>query len=159
MLKSKYRSLRRFHTLIIVRRVIDMVKLIMGPKGTGKTKALVELVRRAVEEESGSVVCIEKDKNLTYDIPYTVRLIHSSDYCFGSVEFFKGFISGLHAANYDISHIFIDNLLKMFDDIDMDRLSSLLDELDALGEKENVKFTISATADPNTVGDNIKKYL
>jgi ABC-type branched-subunit amino acid transport system ATPase component len=85
-----------------------MVKLIMGPKGTGKTKALVELVKKAVEEESGSVVCLEKDKNLTYDVPYTARLIHASDYNFGSFEFFRGFISGLHAANYDITHVFID---------------------------------------------------
>lgn len=136
-----------------------MVKLIMGPKGTGKTKALVEQVRRAVEEEHGSVVCLEKDKKLTYDIPYTARLIHASDYSFGSIEFFKGFISGLHAANYDISHIFIDNFFKMFEEANFDNLSGLIDELDAFGKKEGIKFTISATADPATVGDNIKKYL
>lgn len=136
-----------------------MVKLILGPKGTGKTKALVEQVHKAVEEEHGSVVCLEKDKKLTYDIPYTVRLIHASDYNFGTVEFFMGFISGLHAANYDISHIFIDNFFKMFNDADFDALSGIIDELDALGEKEGIKFTISATADPALVGDNIKKYL
>lgn len=136
-----------------------MVKLIMGPKGTGKTKSLVELVSKAVQEESGSVVCLEKDRKLTYDIPYTVRLVHASDYKFGSMEFFKGFICGLHAANYDISHVFIDNFFKMFDETDMDKLAELLAELDAFGEKEGIKFTISATADPDTVGDNIKKYL
>ena len=135
-----------------------MVKLIVGSKGTGKTKALVELVRQAVEEESGSVVCLEKDKNLTYDIPYTVRLIHASDYKFESMEFFKGFISGLHAANYDISHVFIANLFKMFDEPDMNKIAELLDELNAFGEKENIKFTITATAELDTVGDNIKKY-
>ena len=56
-----------------------MVKLIMGLKGSGKTKTLVDLVRKAVDEEHGCVVCIEKDKNLTYDIPYTARLIHASE--------------------------------------------------------------------------------
>ncbi len=136
-----------------------MVKLIMGPKGTGKTKSLVEMVKNAVQEESGSVVCIEKDKNLTYDVPYTVRLIHASDYCFGSPEFFMGFISGLHAANYDISHVFIDNFFKMFSETEMDKLAFLLDDLNVFGEKEGIKFTISATADPSAVGDNIKKYL
>ena len=69
-----------------------MVKLIIGSKGTGKTKKLIELVKRAVQEETGSIVCLEKDKNLTYDIPYTVRLIHAGDYHFQSIEFFKGFI-------------------------------------------------------------------
>lgn len=135
-----------------------MVHLIMGLKGSGKTKSLVERVKHAVEEENGSVVCIEKDKNLTYDIPYTVRLVHASDYKFGSIDFFKGFISGLHAANYDISHVFIDNFLKMFEETDMDKVADLLDELDAFGEKEGIKFTISATADPAAVGERIKKY-
>lgn len=130
----------------------------MGLKGSGKTKSLVERVKHAVEEENGSVVCIEKDKNLTYDIPYTVRLVHASDYKFGSIDFFKGFISGLHAANYDISHVFIDNFLKMFEETDMDKVADLLDELDAFGEKEGIKFTISATADPAAVGERIKKY-
>ncbi len=135
-----------------------MVKLIIGSKGTGKTKKLIELVKRAVQEETGSIVCLEKDKNLTYDIPYTVRLIHAGDYHFQSIEFFKGFINGLHAANYDISHIFIANLLKMFDTNNIDEVAELLAELDAFGEKENIKFTISATADTENLGDNIKKY-
>ena len=135
-----------------------MVKLIVGSKGTGKTKKLVELVKHAVEEENGSVVCIEKDKNLTFDIPHTVRLIHASDYSFKSIEFFKGFISGLHAANYDISHVFIANILKMCEDVDMDKVAQLLDELNAFGEKESIIFTVTATVDPETLGDNIKKY-
>ena len=135
-----------------------MVKLIAGPKGNGKTKSLVELVKHAVEEENGSVVCLEKDKNLTFDIPHTVRLIHASDYSFESIEFFKGFISGLHAADYDISHVFIANLLKMLNETDLDKVAELLDALDAFGKKENINFTITATADPETFGDNIKKY-
>ena len=136
-----------------------MVKLIMGLKGSGKTKSLVELVKKAIDEEHGSVVCIEKDKNLTYDIPYTVRLIHASDYKFSTVEFFMGFISGLHAANYDITHIFIDNFLKMLDETDMDKIASLLEEISAFGEKEGIRFTISATGDPDSVGENISKYF
>ncbi|MEG2104372.1 MAG: ATP-binding protein [Oscillospiraceae bacterium] len=136
-----------------------MVKLIMGPKGTGKTKSLVELVKHAVAEENGSVVCLEKDKNLTYDIPYTARLIHAGDYDFGSFDFFKGFISGLHAANYDITHVFIDNFFKMLDEPDMDKVADLLDKLDVFGAKENINFTISATADPTAVNDRIKKYF
>ena len=136
-----------------------MVKLIVGPKGTGKTKSLVEKVKYAVDEENGCVVCLEKDKNLTYDIPYTVRLIHASDYEFGSVDFFMGFISGLHAANYDITHIFIDNFFKMFKDPDLEKMEDILAELEAFGVKENIKFTICATADPATVGDRIKRYL
>ena len=89
-----------------------MVKLIMGLKGSGKTKTLVELVKQAVEVESGNVVCIEKNKALTYDIPYTVRLINGGDYAISTAELMRGFLCGLHAGNYDITHIFIDNFFK-----------------------------------------------
>lgn len=136
-----------------------MVKLIMGLKGSGKTKTLVELVRKAANEEHGDIICIEKDKNLTYDIPYTIRLIHASDYNIGSFEFLRGFISGLYAGNYDITHIFIDNFFKMIDDTSNEAVEGILAWLDAFSEKENVKFTISATKDQADVTDAIRKYF
>ena len=136
-----------------------MVNLIMGLKGSGKTKRLVDLVRQAVAEENGDVICLEKKKDLTYDIPYQARLIHASDYLFDSNEFFKGFISGLHAGNYDITHVFIDNFLKIIDSTDLKEVEAILAWLDDFSEKQGIKFTISATADPETVGEGIRKYL
>ena len=136
-----------------------MVKIMVGLKGSGKTKRLVELVRTAVDEEQGDVICIEKDKNLTYDIPYQARLIHASDYNFGTFEFMKGFISGLRAGNYDISHIFIDNFHKMFNSSTEDKVVDFLDWLDSFAANEGIKFTITMTADPQTLGENIKKYM
>ena len=71
-----------------------MVKLIMGLKGSGKTKNLIELIRKAEETEIGDVVCIEKGGKLRYDIPFRVRLVETSQYDFSGYEFIKGFISG-----------------------------------------------------------------
>lgn len=136
-----------------------MVKVIVGLKGSGKTKRLVELIREAVQEEHGDVVCIEKDKNLTYDIPYQARLIHASDYEIGTFEFMKGFISGLCAGNYDICHIFIDNFHKMFNSGSETQVVDFLNWLSAFAEKENTRFTITMTADPQTVGEEIRKYI
>ena len=136
-----------------------MVKIIMGPKGTGKTKALVELVKKAVEEEHGDVVCIEKDKNLTYDIPYTARLIHAAEYGIASNELLRGFISGLHAGNYDITHVFIDNFYKILNDTSDETVADFLDWLDDFSKKDNVDFTISATADPTAVSERIRKFF
>lgn len=135
-----------------------MVKLIMGLKGSGKTKTLVELVKQAVEVESGSVVCIERNNALTYDIPYTVRLINGGDYGINTFELMKGFLCGLHAGNYDITHIFIDNFFKMVED-DNEKVAAFLEWLEAFSTKENVKFTISASKDPNEVPDSIKKFF
>ena len=136
-----------------------MVKLIMGLKGSGKTKKLVDLVRKAVEEAHGDVVCIEKDKNLTYDIPYTARLIHAGEYNINSKVLLRGFISGLHAGNYDITHVFIDNFYKMLDDKSDDAVADLLDWMEDFSKRESVEFTISATAEPDRVGPRIKKYF
>ena len=136
-----------------------MVKLIMGLKGSGKTKKLVDLVRKAVDEAHGDVVCIEKDKNLTYDIPYTARLIHAGEYGINSNTLLRGFISGLHAGNYDITHVFIDNFYKMLDDRSEDAVADLLDWMEAFSQRENVEFTISATADRESVGPRISKYF
>lgn len=135
-----------------------MVQLIMGLKGSGKTKRLVEMVKTAIDNETGSVVCIEKDKKLTYDIPYQVRLIHASDYAIGSVEFMKGFLSGLHAGNYDITHVFIDNFAKMLTDVSEQQIAEFLAWLDAFSAKENITFTLSMTMDPKTACEDIKKY-
>ena len=136
-----------------------MVKLILGLKGSGKTKKLVDLVREAVKMENGDVVCIEKEKKLTYDIPYQARLIEAVSYDTGSYEFIKGFICGLHSGNYDITHVFVDNFYKIVSNKDPVVFGEFLDWLEDFSEKEKIEFVISVTMDPDTVGDAIKKYM
>jgi hypothetical protein len=136
-----------------------MVKVIMGLKGTGKTKQLIELVRRASEEEAGSVVCMEKSQKLTYDVPHTVRLIETDDYNITGYDQMRGFICGLHAANYDITHIFIDSLLRIIGrDVD-DETARFLDWCEGFSERNNVKFTMMISADTALAGDDVKKYF
>ena len=136
-----------------------MVKLILGLKGSGKTKKLVDLVREAVKMENGDVVCIEKEKKLTYDIPYQARLIEAGTYDTGPYEFIKGFICGLHSGNYDITHVFVDNFYKIVSNKDPVVFGEFLDWLEDFSEKEKIEFVISVTMDPDTVGDAIKKYM
>ena len=137
-----------------------MVKLMMGLKGSGKTKQLIELVRKADKEEPGDVVFVEKGTKLTYDIPHTVRLIDASQYQFeNGYDFFKGFISGMHSANYDITHIFIDSVLKIIG-IDVDeRAEEFLKWCEDFSVRENVKFTLTISADISKATDGIRKYL
>ena len=130
----------------------------MGLKGSGKTKRLIEMVNGALQEESGAVVVIEKDKKLTFDIPYQARLVFASDYSIGTVEFFKGLLSGLHAGNYDITHIFIDNFVKMMPGVSEQDIEEFLVWLDAFSQKESVNFTVSMTLNPDEVSEKIKSY-
>ena len=140
--------------------LVKLVKLMMGLKGSGKTKHLIELVHKANRDEPGDVVFVEKGTKLTYDIPHTVRLIDASQYQFEKgYDFFKGFISGLHSANYDITHIFIDSVLKIIGaDVD-EGTEDFLKWCEAFGDRENVKFTLTISADISKATEGIKKYF
>ena len=136
-----------------------MVKIIMGLKGSGKTKKLVDLVREAVNEGNGDVVCIEKERKLTFDIPYQARLIDAGAYDIGSYEFFKGLICGIHAGNYDITHFFIDNFYKLVEDKSPEALSSFIAWLEAFSKAENIEFVISISGDTELAPENVKALL
>jgi len=136
-----------------------MVRLIMGVKGSGKTKQLIEMINNAAKDEPGNVVCIEASSALTYDIHYHIRLIDAQEYRLNSFESFRGFISGLYAGNYDISHVFIDNLCKSVESDVGRETEDFLNWLDAFGEKNNIKFTVTISADPSSATDGMKKFL
>ncbi len=136
-----------------------MVSLIMGLKGSGKTKKLVDMVRQAVNACHGDVVCIEKERKLTYDIPYQARLIDAGTYDIGSYEFLKGLICGIHAGNYDMTHFFIDKFYKMVGDKSPEALCKFIAWLDSFATTENIDFVISISVDPETVPEELKKYI
>ncbi len=136
-----------------------MVKIIMGLKGSGKTKILVGLVCTAVSEGNGDVVVIEKERKLTYDIPYQARLIDAGSYDIGSFEFLKGFISGIHAGNYDITHFFIDNFYKLVNDREEAKVVNFIQWLAAYAERENIEFVISMSSDIEKCPEVLKQYL
>ena len=136
-----------------------MVRLIMGVKGSGKTKQLIELINNAAKDEPGNVVCIEANRTMTYDIHYHIRLIDAQEYNLDSYELFRGFISGLYAVNYDISHVFIDNLCKTIG-VDVDaETEKFLNWLERFSEKNSVKFTVTITADESLATEGMRNYL
>jgi len=136
-----------------------MVRLIMGVKGSGKTKQLIEMINNAAKDEPGNVVCIEANRNLTYDIHYQIRLIEAQEYRLSNYDLYRGFISGLYAGNYDISHIFIDNLCKTMGGEVTRETEEFLNWMDAFGEKNGIKFTVTISADLALATDGMQKYL
>ncbi|MDY4220190.1 MAG: hypothetical protein SOY32_07205 [Candidatus Faecousia sp.] len=135
-----------------------MVKVIMGLKGSGKTKQLVKEINEAVQSESGSVVCVEFVQKLTYDIDYRVRLIDAKEYAITDATLLKGFISGLHAGNFDITHVFIESLYKF---IGNDRAAgeAFVAWCDAFGKANDMRFTITVSDEPEKASEEMKKYL
>ena len=130
-----------------------MIKLFIGGKGSGKTKALIELVNNAANTSAGSVVCIEKGDKLKLDITYKARLIDSDYYAISNAEALYGFLSGILASNNDITDIFVDGTLKI---CDVDGFASILPKLDEIAKNVNLVMTASIPVDE--CPESIKKY-
>ena len=130
----------------------------MGLKGSGKTKKLIDAVHAAVAEAHGDVVCIEYGKKLTYDVSYKVRLVDSEEYAISSPEMLKGFLSGLHAGNFDITHVFIDNLYKTIGN-DKAAGEEFIVWCAKFAADNNMNITISVSEDPANASENVKQYL
>ena len=135
-----------------------MIHVIMGLKGSGKTKKMIDAIQAAVAEDHGSVVCIEYGKKLTYDVSYKVRLCDSKEYGISSPEMLKGFLSGLHAGNFDITHVFIDNLYKTIGS-DVATAESFIAWCATFAEANNMNITMTISEDPANVSEEVKKYL
>ena len=135
-----------------------MIHVIMGLKGSGKTKKLIDSINETVAGANGDVVCIEYGKKLTYDVNYRVRLVDSKEYGINSLDMLKGFLSGLHAGNFDITNVYIDNLYKT---IGNDRAAGeeFVIWCAAFAEANNMNITITVSDDPNLSSDEIKKFL
>ena len=135
-----------------------MIHVIMGLKGSGKTKKLIDAIHDAVAEAHGDVVCIEYGRKLTYDVTYKVRLVDSKEYGISSPEMLKGFLSGLHAGNFDITHVFIDNLYKTIGD-DKTAGEDFITWCAKFAADNNMEITITVSEDPANVSENLKQYL
>ena len=135
-----------------------MIHIIMGLKGSGKTKKLIASINEAVASANGDVVCIEYGKKLTYDINYRVRLVDSKEYGINSLDMLKGFLSGLHAGNFDITNVYIDNLYKT---IGTDRATGeeFILWCAQFAEANQMNITITVSDDPAGASDEVKKFL
>ena len=135
-----------------------MIHVIMGLKGSGKTKKLIDSIHETVESANGDVVCIEYGKKLTYDVNYRVRLVDSQEYCISTPDMLKGFLSGLHAGNFDITHVYIDNLYKT---IGNDRAAgeAFILWCADFAKANQMEITVTVSDDPELASEEIKKYL
>ena len=136
-----------------------MVRLIMSGSGEGKTKQLIELMENAAEQEVGCMVCIEPKRNMSFNLRHQTRMIDSSEFAVDSFESLRGFICGLYAGNYDISHILIDDLCKVAHNSDERQLGEFLNWLDSFSAPMNLKVTVTVSAAPDSATDTMRKYM
>jgi energy-coupling factor transporter ATP-binding protein EcfA2 len=142
---------------ILNKGVIILISLIIGKKGSGKTKKMIELVNKAVENSKGNVVCIEKETKLTHDVNYRARLIATDHFSISGYDSFFGFLCGICAGDYDITDIFIDATLKI-GGRDYGELAGFLKKVSQLGKITDTDFTFTVSADAEELPAEIFEY-
>ena len=133
-----------------------MIKLITGPKGSGKTKQLIDMINENLSVVKGNIVCIEKAMQETHNINAAVRLIDVDEYKIADYNTFYGFFAGVLAGNYDIEQVYVDGLIKVGGK-DLEALGNLLEKVDAIAADKLVVFTVSSPVEE--LPESVKKYL
>ncbi|PWM47540.1 MAG: hypothetical protein DBX47_00455 [Clostridiales bacterium] len=136
-----------------------MIKIFMGLKGTGKTKALIDQVNASVSEEHGSVICIEKGDKLRFQISPQARLISADEFKINDYSSFYGFVSGLIAGNYDITALYVDSIMKICGTDDIPAFEEFIEKLQHIITNHDIKIFITVSCDVNLATDKIKKYF
>ena len=134
------------------------MKIIIGVKGTGKTKALIDMANSALDSSKGSVICIEKGDKLRFDIKYQVRLIDSDEYHVTDADALYGFVAGILASDHDVTDLFIDSALKICKN-DYDAFDSFLKDLDFLAKKIGVNVVMTSSIPVEEASETVKQYL
>lgn len=135
-----------------------MIKLIVGNKGSGKTKALIQMATEAVETSKGNVVCVEKGDTLKFDLTHQVRLIDIDDYNVTGFDAFYGFFAGLFAGNYDITEVFVDGVFKVCGK-DFIAFGLFVEKLVKLLDSNEASMTFTVSCDKNDLPTSIHQYL
>ena len=134
-----------------------MIKLLIGTKGTGKTKALIEQVNAASSVAKGNVVFISNNtSSAMFDISRNVRMTDTTDFDIVNYSEFEGFICGIISGNYDITNIFVDGLFKIVKSDDLDGLETFLTRLEKISKKFDISFVLSLSIDADTAPDYVK---
>ena len=135
-----------------------MLKLIIGVKGTGKTKTLISLVNEAVDASRGDVVCIEKGTKLRFDIKYQARLINTDEYYIEDAHSLAGFIAGILASNHDVTELFVDSALKICNN-NVAEFEQLVEKIDKLTADTSAKIVFTVSLPIEEATGTLLKYV
>lgn len=135
-----------------------MVELLIGKKGTGKTKVLIDNVNTSAANAEGNVVFISNNTSQNmYNVNSKVRMADTSDFEIASWNEFFGFICGIVSGNFDITNVFVDGTLKIVNDTE--GFEAFLQRVEELGKKYDINFEFSVSVDAGDAPEYIKKYV
>ena len=135
-----------------------MLKLIVGLKGSGKTKTIVEMANAKLAETKGAVVFIEKGTKLIHEVKHQAKLLDTDEYLINNAAKLYGFVAGNYGSNFDVSDIFIDSALKICGN-DMAEFSAFLDNVVAFTATHPVNFVITSSLAVEDLPEKYHQYL
>ncbi len=135
-----------------------MLKMIVGVKGTGKTKTLISMVNAATELSAGSVVCLEKGTNLRFNVKYQARLINVDEYALSDAQSLYGFIAGVYASNQDITHIFVDGTYRICNK-NIVEFEKFVLEAAKLADEADINIVMTVSMPTEDIPESIKQYM
>ena len=134
-----------------------MVQLIVGLKGSGKTKTLIEMVNTTVEKTDGAVICVERSKSLLHAVKYQARLVDTDEYNVKTWRTLYGFIAGIAASNHDAKDIFVDSLLKILEESKED-LVSFVEAIVPFAEQHEIRLVMTVSIAKEELPASIQQY-
>ncbi|MBQ5969360.1 MAG: hypothetical protein IKN72_12230 [Clostridia bacterium] len=134
-----------------------MISLILGHKGSGKTKHLIACVNEAIDTSKGNVICVEKETKLTYDVNYRARLIATDDYEVKGYDAFFGFLAGVCAGDHDITDVLVDATLRI-GGRDYNALAKFLEQIYELASTHEKAFVFTISADKEELPESIFNF-
>ncbi|MBU5257010.1 hypothetical protein [Tissierella praeacuta] len=134
-----------------------MVKLILGEKGSGKTKWLIDNANKDMKEGNGNIAFIDVDDNHIFTLNYNVRLINAMEFNILNIESFYGFLCGLIGMDYDVEKIYVDSIYKVIN-LDILSLEKLVENLNIISEKFEIEFFINIDYTMEQIPESLKEY-
>jgi len=135
-----------------------MIKFIIGPKGTGKTRTMVELANKALEDCKGEIVFVNGDNRHMIELNHQIRYVNTREFGIKKLNVFYGFLSGMIARNYDTDQIYIDGLLDISSG-DLEEIKRFLFDVKKLSDKFNIRFVITMNGNPESVPAFLQEYI
>ncbi len=135
-----------------------MVQLIVGKKGKGKTKCLLDKVNTEVKNVLGSVVFLDKNTKHMYELNNKIRLIVVPEFMVSNADEFIGFVSGIVSQDHDLQQMYFDSFLKI-SCLEGQDISETIAKLDKLGEKFNIDFILSLSMDESELPEDVKSKV
>ena len=127
-----------------------MVELIVGMKGKGKTKVLLDGANAAIKDANGSIVYLDKSTKHMYELNNKVRLINVADYPIANADQYIGFICGIISQDHDLEYVYLDSFLSLAK-LEGQDIAATLDQLVSVGKDFNVKFVLSISLDKDEI--------